>query len=385
MRFVQRDGGVEREWEARLGRPDALVGDLAAALGAGGGLAIDGRYAPAGTPLTGSGLVIGSEVALAGPGGDFDTGGDLDASDRARGSDATATLDPGVVLRIVGGLDAGLSVPLPLGRVRLGRGEEAEIRVSAQDVSRVHCEIEVGEDGRVSVTDLGSRNGTDVNGVRLTGPAVVGPRDVVCAAGRVPFRLLSVAALGPVAYPNPAREAGPGGTLPFNRAPRLATPSAADPVRLPEPPQRAASQPLRISTLLGPLVLAGVMVLVLKNAAYALIALFSPMIMVGTLIEDKIRGRGGLRRRKREYATRLAEARERLAALHREREARLHEELPDPAELCYRATAPGLRLWERRRDAADFLRVLGRLGLRSALVAAGRATRPRRSRSLMPR
>src|SRR5581483_6610768 len=32
MRFVHRDGGVERDWEVRLGRPDAVVADLAAAL-----------------------------------------------------------------------------------------------------------------------------------------------------------------------------------------------------------------------------------------------------------------------------------------------------------------------------------------------------------------
>jgi S-DNA-T family DNA segregation ATPase FtsK/SpoIIIE len=225
------------------------------------------------------------------------------------------------------------------------------------DVSRLHCEIEVDADGRVTVTDLGSRNGTDVNGLRLTGPVQVGPTDVVCAAGRVPFRLLPTASLGPVAYPNPAREAGPGGTLPFNRAPRLAAPPAAGPVKLPEPPRRNEGQPLRISTLLGPLVLAGVMVLLLKNPTYALIAIFSPVIMLGTVIEDRTRGRGGLRRKKREYAARLAETRARIAALHRDEEDRLHTRFPDPAELCYRASAPGLRLWERRRDAADFLRV----------------------------
>jgi len=353
MRFVHRDAGVEREWEVRLGRPDAEVADLAAALGAGrGGLVIDGRPSPPRAPLAGSGLVMGSEIMLA------DAPPDPGASVRpVSDNTATTVLDPGMVVRVIGGLDAGLSLPVRPGRVRLGRGEEAEIRVASADVSRLHCEIEVTDDGRVTVNDLGSRNGTDVNGVRLTGPTRIGPDDLVCAAGRVPFRVLSAATLGPVAYVNPAREAGPGGTLPFNRAPRVAALVTDEPIRLPEQPKRSKGQPLRISTIVAPLVLAGVMVLVLKDFAYALIALFSPVIMLGTMVEDKTRGRFSLRRGKREYAVRSAEALEQLAERREEQRVRLHADFPDLAELCHRAAAPGLRLWERRRGAADFLRV----------------------------
>ncbi|HWG24202.1 FtsK/SpoIIIE domain-containing protein [Actinospica sp.] len=351
MRFVHRDAGIEREWEARLGRPDAVVADLAAALGApGSGLVIDGRPAPPGAPLAGSGLVAGSEVGLPSV---EDFGFGAERSD----TDATATIDPGAVLRIVGGLDAGLSVRLEPGRMRLGRGEEAEIRVNSRDVSRLHCEIDVTEDGRVTVTDLGSRNGTDVNGVRLTGSAQVGPNDLVCAAGRVPFRVLPVPSISPTAFVNPAREAGPGGTLPFNRAPRVAMPPDRPPIRLPEPPNRSQGVPMRISTIVFPLLLAGVMVVLLKNPAYAMIALFSPMIMIGSQVEDRLRGRNGSRRGKRAYAADLTEACDLLAVRRAEQQARLLADFPDVAEYFHRATAPGLRLWERRRGAADFLQV----------------------------
>lgn len=380
MRFVHRDAGVERELELRLGRPDAVVADLAAALGlAGGRLAVDGREVPPSAPLTGSGLVMGSVVTAASqepyradaPGtrryaayAERTTAMDSRSMDdsaldtRMNAGMTSGAADLGVVLRIIGGLDAGLSVPLrPGSRVRLGRGDDAEIRVASRDVSRLHCEIEVADDGEVTVTDLGSSNGTDLNGARLTAPVHVGPDDVVCAAGQVPFRVLPTGALGPVQYGNPAREAGPGGTLPFNRAPRVAAPAPAPPVRLPEPPRRADGQPLRISGLVMPLVLAGVMVLVLKDVVYALIALFSPLIMIGTMIEDRARGRSGFRRGKREYAARLAEARAQLDARHAQQLVRRHADFPDMAELCYRAAEPGLRLWERRRGAADFLKV----------------------------
>ena len=368
MRFVHRDAGVERDWEVRLGRPDAVVADLAAALCAPGGrLVIDGREVAPSTPLAESGLVMGSQVSAS----------TLPARGRGRGGGGprprshpnpyqdpdhtsatrTAALNAGAVLRIVGGLDAGLSVSLPPGRVRLGRGGEADIRVDCRDVSRLHCQIEVAQDGQVTVTDLGSSNGTDLNGARLTGPTRVGPDDLLCAAGRVPFRVLPAAELGPVQYVDPTREAGPGGTLPFNRAPRLAHSAAASPIRLPELPRRVDGQPLRISAFLAPLVLAGVMVLVLRDIAYALIALFSPLVMLGTLLEDRAKGRLGHRRAKREYEGRLAGARKQLALRRTEEIARLHARFPDPSELCYRASAPGLRLWERRRGAADFLKV----------------------------
>jgi DNA segregation ATPase FtsK/SpoIIIE, S-DNA-T family len=366
MRFVHRDGDVEREWEVRLGRPDAVVADLASALGsAGGALVIDGREAPPGAALTGSGLVMGSLVETGRAATNTAPGSPASAANTVSSKTAvmrtavirTGPPHPGAVLRIIGGLDAGLSVPLPPGRVRLGRGDEAQIRVACPDVSRLHCEIDVADDGAVTVTDLGSSNGTDLNGVRLAAPARVGPHDVVCAAGRVPFRVLLADALGPVQNVDPAREAGSGGTLPFNRAPRVAAPSAAPPVRLPEQPRRSDGQPLRISALLAPLVLAGVMVLVLKDAAYALIALFSPLIMLGTLLEDRTKGRVGLRRAKRAYTAHLAEARAQLTARRAQQTVRLHAQFPDPAELCYRASAPGLRLWERRRGADDFLKL----------------------------
>ena len=231
MRFVHRDAGVERDMELRLGRQDAVAGDLATALGGyGGAVMIDGRLTQPATPLSGSGLVMGSEVSLT----------------VTPEADTGTMSDRGFVLRVIGGLDAGLSVPLMPGRYTLGRGEQADVRVDSPDLSRLHCEIDVTRDGLVRVRDLGSRNGTDLNGQRLTGPVRVGPQDIVSAAGRVPFRVLPVADLGPVQYVNPAYEAGSGGTLPFNRAPRLAASADAGPVKLP-----AAAQALRLPAAAG--------------------------------------------------------------------------------------------------------------------------------------
>lgn len=48
----------------------------------------------------------------------------------------------------------------------LGRGGEAKFRVSLDSISRQHCRFSV-EDGVVCVTDLGSTNGTLVDGTRI--------------------------------------------------------------------------------------------------------------------------------------------------------------------------------------------------------------------------
>jgi hypothetical protein len=51
-------------------------------------------------------------------------------------------------------------------RVVLGRSKEADVRVPDQNVSRRHAELRL-EDGGYSIVDLGSTNGTIVNGKRV--------------------------------------------------------------------------------------------------------------------------------------------------------------------------------------------------------------------------
>ena len=52
----------------------------------------------------------------------------------------------------------------------IGRGTEADLRINDPGVSRRHAEIQVSSDGgelTVSVVDLGSTNGTSVDGRRV--------------------------------------------------------------------------------------------------------------------------------------------------------------------------------------------------------------------------
>lgn len=68
--------------------------------------------------------------------------------------------------------------PLTGGERRVGRSRSCEIRVDDDSVSRVHAAF-AWRDGAVLLSDLGSSNGTYVNGERIRAPHPVGPGDAV--------------------------------------------------------------------------------------------------------------------------------------------------------------------------------------------------------------
>jgi pSer/pThr/pTyr-binding forkhead associated (FHA) protein len=58
--------------------------------------------------------------------------------------------------------------PLAKTRIILGRRQDCDLRIPTRDVSRRHCEIVPGEKrSEVIVRDLGSSNGTYLNGKRI--------------------------------------------------------------------------------------------------------------------------------------------------------------------------------------------------------------------------
>src|ERR1700733_1859194 len=66
----------------------------------------------------------------------------------------------------------------------IGRREDCDLRIPVGDVSRKHCRLVRTDDG-IRVEDLGSSNGTTVNGQRVK-EAVLNPGDTV-GVGPVAF------------------------------------------------------------------------------------------------------------------------------------------------------------------------------------------------------
>src|SRR5215210_2850784 len=77
-------------------------------------------------------------------------------------------------------LDGGPPVELAKEMILVGRQEDCDLRLDHKSVSKMHCVL-VKTDGLVLLRDLGSTNGTRVNGTRVRRAALL-PNDKVSIA-----------------------------------------------------------------------------------------------------------------------------------------------------------------------------------------------------------
>jgi pSer/pThr/pTyr-binding forkhead associated (FHA) protein len=69
-------------------------------------------------------------------------------------------------LRVLGGPCSGKTVRVPRGKLVIGRAEGCDLRLSSEFVSSHHCVLLL-DDYTLRIRDLGSKNGTFVNGRRV--------------------------------------------------------------------------------------------------------------------------------------------------------------------------------------------------------------------------
>ena len=136
------------------------------------------------------------------------------------------------------------------GIVTLGRDITNDIVINDPEVSRHHCRLTQGGAG-YTIEDLGSTNGTFVNGQRLTGPRLLSHNDMVGLGETVTLAYEGLAARqdmgqaatmpGPAAPPQEAQFAPPGR---YPAAPEEYPPAPAPDYVAPEAyPQPAGPQP----------------------------------------------------------------------------------------------------------------------------------------------
>lgn len=82
----------------------------------------------------------------------------------------------------VRGARPGFGYPLGDGPVLIGRGSDCPVVVASEHASRHHAEI-ASRDGTWLVRDLGSKNGTTVNGTRIEGEVALHEGDEVAVPG----------------------------------------------------------------------------------------------------------------------------------------------------------------------------------------------------------
>lgn len=91
------------------------------------------------------------------------------------------------VLIVLTGKHKGKRVRLTDAETVIGRDESAKIRVATHEVSRQHCLLIITEAG-VLVRDLGSRNGTFINGIPIAEETILKPGDSI-TTGPMTFEL----------------------------------------------------------------------------------------------------------------------------------------------------------------------------------------------------
>jgi S-DNA-T family DNA segregation ATPase FtsK/SpoIIIE len=339
MRVVlDNHAGAPEDLELRLGREDATVGDLLDALpdaARARGIVLDGRFCHVDLALTEIGLYEGARIQPA------------DGAPEAR-EPAPTVLE----LRVIAGFDAGQAVALTAAGVVVGRDADCDLPLTDEGVSRRHLRVQPSPGGlRATVSDLESVNGTWVEGKRIRRATDVEP-EAVFEAGDVAF---IVAPRVPGLPVDPVRQANLAGTIPFNRPPRNRPPAGDDALTAPEEPKEASRPRFSFASAFGPLILGVVMVLVLKNILFALFCLLSPVMVIGSWLEQRRQATRTSRGDRREYDDKMRAFKRDVAKRQEEELTRRREAFPDLAEIARRATAPDPRLWERRPFDNDFL------------------------------
>jgi predicted component of type VI protein secretion system len=120
-------------------------------------------------------------------------------------------------LQVVRGRSEANTLRLMDGINSIGRHDDCQIRIRSSQVSRRHCEL-FEEGGKLILRDLGSSNGTFVNGKRVLGQQTLEPGDVLTIGG-VTLRVDLLRAAPKPAAASPAPQAEAGDTAEANALP----------------------------------------------------------------------------------------------------------------------------------------------------------------------
>lgn len=286
-------------------------------------------------------------------------------------------------LHLVGGPMAGRVQRIQRSRFEVGRASE-NIGLHGDDmVSRRHLEIrldgEESELGRsafergeqhVSVVDLGSANGTEVEGSFVVpGQAKLVSSTDLIRAGNTLLRIVRPTT------PDIPLVFDPDGTVGLNRRFRTGEDGLDTEVEMPHPPSIGERPSLNLLLTIFPALAIGAIAIALGQLHFLIFAAIGPIGGVGSAL---VRRRSHTRREraaKAEYDAALEAAQQRIAVLRTSETQRLRAALPDPAAVVQCARAGGRWLWAMRPGEADFLRVRVGCASRPSAVAANKAER----------
>jgi pSer/pThr/pTyr-binding forkhead associated (FHA) protein len=151
-------------------------------------------------------------------------------------------------LVIRSGVDVGKEFILDKNELIIGREQTADITISDPEISRRHARL-FFQNGGYIIEDLGSTNGTFVNGQKISGPYLLRPGEVVNFGEHVSVLFESVqvdpnaTVVSSAAALKSPISAAPGKTPLYTPPPAQAVPQSAAPVYQQSSSQSQAPQP----------------------------------------------------------------------------------------------------------------------------------------------
>ncbi|GAB3593310.1 FtsK/SpoIIIE domain-containing protein [Angustibacter peucedani] len=263
---------------------------------------------------------------------------------------------PTAVLRwcVVGGPDAGADRPLLPGRLVVGRAPGCGLVVDDPQLSRQHLSLTVTADG-VRLHDLGSSNGTKVDGARVP------PEGVALRPGQRVGAGATVAVLR-LADACPASTVPDGGGRLALRRSGSSLPAPAEVVvRRPLPPEGRDRARIPWAAVVAPVLLCFPMAWFLHQPTYLAFGLLGPLVAVTTSVSDRFGRRRGERHAHAAWVATDADAQQRVQQALDDELALRRARAGDAASLAVAARDPSRLVWRRGADDDDRLELsLGR-------------------------
>lgn len=266
------------------------------------------------------------------------------ASEHAKvGPEATAG-----VVTIQSGVDAGRTFPLPAGSATVGRDSSNRVVLADPLVSKHHLRINITD--VAEIIDLGSANGTTVNGEQVD---------------RVPLAAGDVVSVGDttltISVAAQAASDDQAGSVHLNRSPRLEPVFVGRKYKAPEPPERTQPQKLPWLALLAPIGMGAVLYFLTQSLLSVLFIALSPILILGAFIDNRLQTRRAWKQALADFESTIGSLEDEIDLEHgRERVGRLAES-PSLADVVSGTADRNALLWTRRPEHTSFLSV--RLGV----------------------
>lgn len=259
--------------------------------------------------------------------------------------------ESGTYLIVVAGMDAGSFIRVDQSEMLVGRSPEARLRLQDGLVGRRHLLVSPArapEEG-VQVTDLGSGNGTLVEGRQLAAPTSVRPGELIqCGA-----TLLAVEVVGDDDLPALAEVEG--ATRSFARRFREALPPLTDRLRAPSAPDD--EEPLPRAGWWRPLIplISGVaLVLITGRWQFLIVMALGPILLLVESQRAKRFHDARSERKRLKAATELEAHHQRVAAALAAEQRRRRQLSPGAGSSVVHGQLRTRQLWARSPEDEDF-------------------------------